>query len=121
MFCFFFVLISDPLSAVLLVAKRSQIIADRINRRPPLIHPIVTGANIVAVDFDKATSKVYWADSSEKKILSAYQNGTGWQEVRKNKGTLEEWKQSGTIGKCDLTATAKKGPGNKVMTFFLGL
>lgn len=80
-----FFLISDPISAVLLVAKRSQIIADWINRRPPMIHPIVSGASIVTVDFDKATSRIYWADAADKKIWSAYQNGTDWKEVRKQK------------------------------------
>lgn len=77
------ILFSDPLSAVLLVAKRSQIVADKINRRPPLIQPIVTGQSIVTVDFDKATSKIYWADATEKKIWSANQDGTEWKEVRK--------------------------------------
>lgn len=73
------------MSAVLLVAKRSQIVADKINRRPPLIQPIVTGQSIVTVDFDKATSKVYWADATEKKIWSCYQNGTEWREVREKR------------------------------------
>lgn len=49
-----------------------------------MIQPIVTGQSIVTVDFDKATSKIYWADATEKKIWSSYQNGTEWQEVREN-------------------------------------
>ncbi|XP_047465711.1 low-density lipoprotein receptor-related protein 2 [Mugil cephalus] len=71
----------DPLAAVLLVAKRSQIIANRINMNPPEIRPVVTGSSIVTVDFDRVTSRIYWADATQKKIWSAYQNGTDKQEV----------------------------------------
>lgn len=77
-----FLLPLDPLAAVLLVAKRSQIIANRINMRPPLMHPVVSGSSIVTVDFDRITSRIYWADASQKKIWSAYQNGTDRQAVR---------------------------------------
>lgn len=72
----------DPIAAVLLVAKRSQIIANQINMRPPQILPVISGSGIVTVDFDRVTSKIYWADASQKKILSAYQNGTDRREVR---------------------------------------
>lgn len=72
----------DPLAAVLLVAKRSQIIANRIKMRPPQMRPVISGSGIVTVDFDRVTSKIYWADSSQKKIWSAYQNGTNRREVR---------------------------------------
>lgn len=75
----------DSLAAVLLVAKRSEIIVNRINIRPPLIHPVVSGSSIVTVDFDRKTSRIYWADASQKKIWRAYQNGTDRQEVRKMK------------------------------------
>jgi len=78
----FFFLPLDRLAAVLLVAKRSQIIANRINMRPPQIRPVISGSSIVAVDFDRITSRIYWADASQKKIWSAYQNGTGKREVR---------------------------------------
>uniref|UniRef100_A0AAX7TL23 EGF-like domain-containing protein n=1 Tax=Astatotilapia calliptera TaxID=8154 RepID=A0AAX7TL23_ASTCA len=71
----------DPSAAVLLLAKRSQIIANRVNIRPPLMSPVITGLSIVTVDFDSVTSKIYWADTKEKKIWSAYQNGTGKQAV----------------------------------------
>lgn len=67
---------------MLLLAKRSQIIANRVNIRPPLMSPVITGLSIVTVDFDSVTSKIYWADTKEKKIWSAYQNGTGKQAVR---------------------------------------
>lgn len=72
----------DPGAATLLVAKRSQIIANRINMRPPLLRPVVSGSSIVTVDFDRVTSRIYWADASQKKIWSAFQNGTDRREVR---------------------------------------
>ncbi|XP_053722161.1 low-density lipoprotein receptor-related protein 2 [Synchiropus splendidus] len=72
---------TDPLAAVLLVAKRSQILANQINAKPPLTRPVVTGSSIVSVDFDRATSRIFWADASQKKIWSAFQNGTDRKEV----------------------------------------
>lgn len=47
-----------------------------------MISPILSGSSIVTVDFDRVTSKIYWADASQKKIWSAYQNGTERREVR---------------------------------------
>lgn len=64
-----------------MVARRNQIIAQRINVRPPLIHPVVSGSSIVTVDFDHITSRIYWADASQKKIMSSYDNGTDIREV----------------------------------------
>lgn len=49
--------------------------------RPPLIHPLVSGSSIVTVDFDHVTSRIYWADASQKKIMSSYDNGTDIREV----------------------------------------
>ncbi|TMS22387.1 Low-density lipoprotein receptor-related protein 2 [Larimichthys crocea] len=72
---------TDPLAAVLLVAKRSQIIANRINMRPPQMRPVISGSSIVTVDFDRMTSRIYWADASQKKIWSSFQNGTDRREV----------------------------------------
>uniref|UniRef100_A0AAQ5Z5D7 Low-density lipoprotein receptor-related protein 2 n=1 Tax=Amphiprion ocellaris TaxID=80972 RepID=A0AAQ5Z5D7_AMPOC len=72
---------TNPIAAVLLVAKRSQIIANRIKMRPPQMVPVISGSDIVTVDFDSTTSRMYWADASQKKIWSAYQNGTDRQEV----------------------------------------
>lgn len=43
--------------------------------------PVVSGSSIVTVDFDRVTDKIYWADATEKKIWSSYQNGTERQEV----------------------------------------
>uniref|UniRef100_A0A673BR27 EGF-like domain-containing protein n=1 Tax=Sphaeramia orbicularis TaxID=375764 RepID=A0A673BR27_9TELE len=61
--------------------QQCQIIANRINMRPPLMRPVVSGSAIVTVDFDRTTSRIYWADASQKKIWSAYQNGTDRREV----------------------------------------
>lgn len=72
----------DPLAAVLLVTKRSQIIANHINMRPPQMRPVISGSSIVTVDFDRVTSKIYWADASQKKIWRSNRNGTDRQEVR---------------------------------------
>lgn len=72
----------DPQVAALLVTKRSQIIANWINKKPPQMKPVVSGSSIVTVDFDRVTSRIYWADASLKKIYSSYQNGTHKREVR---------------------------------------
>ncbi|KAG7227889.1 hypothetical protein INR49_013683, partial [Caranx melampygus] len=72
---------TNPAAAILLVTKRSQIIANRIKTRPPQLVPVVSGSSIVTVDFDRQTSRIYWADASQKKIWSAYQNGTDRREV----------------------------------------
>lgn len=75
-------LLLDPAAAILLVTKRSQIIANRIKTRPPQLVPVASGSSIVTVDFDRQTSRIYWADASQKKIWSAYENGTDRQQVR---------------------------------------
>nr|XP_046225254.1 LOW QUALITY PROTEIN: low-density lipoprotein receptor-related protein 2 [Oncorhynchus gorbuscha] len=72
---------TDPTAATLLVAKRSQIISNKVNLQPPLIHPVVSGSGIVTVDFDRLTSRIYWADASLKKIFTSFQNGTDRREV----------------------------------------
>ncbi|KAJ8414276.1 hypothetical protein AAFF_G00051460 [Aldrovandia affinis] len=72
---------SDPRDAILLITKRSQIISNNLNHRPTIIRPVVSGSNIVTVDFDRVTNRIYWADASQKKIWSARQNGTDKREV----------------------------------------
>ncbi|XP_015230707.1 PREDICTED: low-density lipoprotein receptor-related protein 2-like [Cyprinodon variegatus] len=72
---------TDRHTAMLLVAKRSQIMVNRIAMRPPVIYPVATGSNIVTVDFDRETYRIYWADAIQKKIWSAFQNGTEKREV----------------------------------------
>lgn len=71
----------DQLAAALLVAERSQITLKLINYNPPPMYPVVGGSSITALDFDSATSRIYWADSLEKKIWSAFRNGTDKKEV----------------------------------------
>jgi len=68
-------------AAVLLVAKRSQIIANHIHAKPPLVTPVASGLGIVSVDFDHATSRIFWADATQKKIWSSFENGTEKREV----------------------------------------
>ncbi|XP_030630936.1 low-density lipoprotein receptor-related protein 2 [Chanos chanos] len=72
---------SSPFEAMLLVARRNEIVSNRINLRPPLIIPLVSGSSIVTVDFDYQTKRIYWADSTEKKIYSSFQNGTDKHEL----------------------------------------
>lgn len=57
--------------------------------RPPVIRPVVTGSGIVTVDFDHETSRIYWADAIQKKIWSAFQNGTEKREVREIERTFK--------------------------------
>ncbi|KAG9350071.1 hypothetical protein JZ751_026424, partial [Albula glossodonta] len=70
-----------PRDAILLITKRSQIISNNIKHRPTIIRPVVTGSSIITVDFDRVTNRIYWADASQKKIWSAWQNGTDRREV----------------------------------------
>ncbi|MBN3296498.1 LRP2 protein, partial [Amia calva] len=73
---------TDPRDAFLLVTRRSQIISDNISAQPNIIEPVIrSGANIVAVDFDRVTNRIYWADSSQMKIWSALRNGTDIKET----------------------------------------
>ena len=46
------------------------------------MRPVASGSSIVTVDFDRSTSRIYWADATQKKIISAFQNGTDRREVR---------------------------------------
>lgn len=81
MSCLCLACVLGPGNALLLVARRSQIIGNRINFWPPIISPIVSGMSIVAVDFDNVNKRVYWGDSSDKMIYSSFQNGTDKKQV----------------------------------------
>lgn len=70
------------MAAVLLVSRRNQILANHINKIPPVLQAVVSGSDIVTVDFDRVTSRIYWADASTKQIWSAYQNGTDRKQVQ---------------------------------------
>lgn len=74
-------LISFPLTEsgnlLLLVASRNQIVVDNITSQSHSIYSVVRdGRNIVAIDFDSITGRIFWSDTTEDKIWSAYQNGT---------------------------------------------
>nr|XP_042716703.1 low-density lipoprotein receptor-related protein 2 isoform X5 [Chrysemys picta bellii] len=62
---------------LLLVASRNQIVVDNITSQAHSIYSLVRdGRNIVAIDFDSVTDRIYWSDTTQDKIWSAYQNGT---------------------------------------------
>uniref|UniRef100_A0A8C0IK70 Low-density lipoprotein receptor-related protein 2 n=1 Tax=Chelonoidis abingdonii TaxID=106734 RepID=A0A8C0IK70_CHEAB len=62
---------------LLLVASRNQIVVDNITSQSHSIYSLVRdGRNIVAIDFDSVTDRIYWSDTTQDKIWSAYQNGT---------------------------------------------
>lgn len=63
--------------AILLVASRNQIITDDIGSQPNVVRSLVRdGRNIVAVDFDSVTDRVYWSDTTQDRIWSAHKNGS---------------------------------------------
>ena len=73
----FCVISTGTREAFLLVASRNQIISDDISSQPNVVHSIVRdGRNIVAVDFDSATDRVYWSDTTQDRIWSAHKNGS---------------------------------------------
>uniref|UniRef100_A0A8U8BUY5 Low-density lipoprotein receptor-related protein 2 n=1 Tax=Geospiza parvula TaxID=87175 RepID=A0A8U8BUY5_GEOPR len=62
---------------LLLVASRNQIVVDNITSQSHSIYSLVRdGTNIVAIDFDSVTDRIFWSDTTQDKIWSAYQNGT---------------------------------------------
>uniref|UniRef100_A0A8C2DL15 Low density lipoprotein receptor-related protein 2a n=1 Tax=Cyprinus carpio TaxID=7962 RepID=A0A8C2DL15_CYPCA len=63
--------------ALLLVASRNQIVSDDILAQPNIIRSLVRdGRNIVAVDFDSVTERIYWSDTTQDRIWSAHKNGS---------------------------------------------
>lgn len=63
--------------AFLLVASRNQIVSDDITTQPNVVRSLVRdGRNIVALDFDSVTDRVYWSDTSQDRIWSAHKNGS---------------------------------------------
>nr|XP_046260892.1 low-density lipoprotein receptor-related protein 2a isoform X2 [Scatophagus argus] len=68
---------SDSRQAFLLVASRNQIVQDDITTQPNVVRSLVRdGRNIVAIDFDSVTDRVYWSDTSQDRIWSASKNGS---------------------------------------------
>lgn len=68
---------TDSRQAFLLVASRNQIVQDDITAQPNVVRSVVRdGRNIVALDFDSVTDRVYWSDTSQDRIWSAHKNGS---------------------------------------------
>lgn len=50
---------------------------DDITSQPNVVHSLVRdGRNIVALDFDSVTDRVFWSDTSQDRIWSATKNGS---------------------------------------------
>uniref|UniRef100_A0A8C5B335 Low-density lipoprotein receptor-related protein 2 n=1 Tax=Gadus morhua TaxID=8049 RepID=A0A8C5B335_GADMO len=63
--------------AFLLVASRNQIVQDDISSQPNVIASLVRdGRNIVALDWDSVSDRVFWSDTSQDRIWSANRNGS---------------------------------------------
>lgn len=59
------------------MASRNQIVQDEITAQPNVIRSLVRdGRNIVALDFDSVTDRVYWSDTSQDRIWSIHKNGS---------------------------------------------
>lgn len=62
---------------LLLVASRNQIVANNITSQAQHIYSLIRdGRNIVAIDFDSVTDRIFWSDTTQDKIWSAFKNGT---------------------------------------------
>lgn len=75
--CIHFFSFAESGNLLLLVASRNQIVVDNITSQAHSIYSLIRdGRNIVAIDFDSVTGRIYWSDTTQDKIWSAYQNGT---------------------------------------------
>ncbi|KAM9189054.1 LOW QUALITY PROTEIN: low-density lipoprotein receptor-related protein 2 [Mergus octosetaceus] len=69
--------VAESGNLLLLVASRNQIIVDNITSQSHSIYSLIRdGRNIVAIDFDSITDRIFWSDTTQDKIWSAYKNGT---------------------------------------------
>uniref|UniRef100_A0A8D0H975 Low-density lipoprotein receptor-related protein 2 n=1 Tax=Sphenodon punctatus TaxID=8508 RepID=A0A8D0H975_SPHPU len=76
---------------LLLVASRNQIVADNITSQAHRIYSLIRdGRNIVAIDFDSVTDHIFWSDTTQDKIWSAFQNGTDRKVVFDSGVTVTE-------------------------------
>lgn len=67
------------------MASRNQIVQDDITSQPNVVHSLVRdGRNIVALDFDTVTDRIYWSDTSQDRIWSAHKNGSDRTVVSTN-------------------------------------
>ncbi|XP_069081387.1 low-density lipoprotein receptor-related protein 2 [Pleurodeles waltl] len=82
---------ADSQNFLLLVASRNQIVAANITSQGRSISALVRdGRNIVAIDFDSVTNRIYWSDTTQDKIWSALQNGTDRKVVFDSGVTVTE-------------------------------
>ncbi|XP_048809593.1 low-density lipoprotein receptor-related protein 2 isoform X5 [Lagopus muta] len=69
--------VAESGNLLLLVASRNQIVVDNITSQSHSIYSLIRdGRNIVAIDFDSISDRIFWSDTTQDKIWSAYQNGT---------------------------------------------
>ncbi|OXB76843.1 UNVERIFIED_CONTAM: hypothetical protein H355_002536 [Colinus virginianus] len=69
--------VAESGNLLLLVASRNQIVVDNITSQSHSIYSLIRdGRNIVAIDFDSVSDRIFWSDTTQDKIWSAYQNGT---------------------------------------------
>ncbi|XP_072435639.1 low-density lipoprotein receptor-related protein 2a isoform X3 [Chiloscyllium punctatum] len=67
----------DTTNVLIMVTSRDQIVSDNISAHPHVIQSVIRdGRNIVAIDFDSITGRIYWSDVSQDKVWSAFENGT---------------------------------------------
>ncbi|XP_048340432.1 low-density lipoprotein receptor-related protein 2 [Sphaerodactylus townsendi] len=83
--------VAESGNLLLLVASRNQIVADNITSHAQHIYSLVRdGRNIVAIDFDSVTGRIFWSDVTQDKIWTAYQNGTDRKVVFDSGVTVTE-------------------------------
>ncbi|XP_072468339.1 low-density lipoprotein receptor-related protein 2 isoform X2 [Notamacropus eugenii] len=76
---------------LLLVASRNQIVADNITSQGHNIYSLIRdGEQIVAIDFDSLSGRIFWSDIRQDKIWSAFQNGTDRKVVFDSGVTVTE-------------------------------
>ncbi|XP_051883463.1 low-density lipoprotein receptor-related protein 2a [Pristis pectinata] len=69
--------VSGSTDVQLMVASRGQLVSENISVWPLVIQSVIRdGRNIVAIDFDSETGRIYWSDVTQDKVWSAFQNGT---------------------------------------------
>uniref|UniRef100_A0A672KHW3 Low-density lipoprotein receptor-related protein 2-like n=1 Tax=Sinocyclocheilus grahami TaxID=75366 RepID=A0A672KHW3_SINGR len=89
---------SGSREALLLVSSRNQIVSDDILAQPNVIRSLVRdGRNIVAVDFDSVTDRIYWSDTTQDRIWSAHKNGTDRTVVSDMRGGVLQHPHAITI------------------------
>ncbi|XP_068936741.1 low-density lipoprotein receptor-related protein 2 isoform X2 [Petaurus breviceps papuanus] len=76
---------------LLLVASRNQIVADNITSQGHNVYSLIRdGEQIVAIDFDSLSGRIFWSDIRQDIIWSAFQNGTDRKVVFDSGVTVTE-------------------------------